>query len=214
MHSSNTGINGDCTHLVGLVASRRTDRLPQWFTIPSAFIGGSHMCTLNVSLRWVGSLLLAVAGAVGCAQSGTGSPVSATASRSDGASISASPSNGIAQAGPGGSYDATGVWHYVVTDKPNGNLLDEGFLQFIQDADGNLKTDDGTGTLTRTGTGRTIHYSVSIIEHHRFCDTNLSGEAELFTMDNTMQVHVAGTDQGDQGCKEVKYWLVLTKGVI
>jgi len=58
---------------------------------------------------WCGSLVLLLAGIIGCAPSSTGNPVSATTTKSDSASFSGSMTGTAAQFGPGASYDAGGV---------------------------------------------------------------------------------------------------------
>ena len=114
-----------------------------------------------------------------------------------------------AQLGPGASYYASGSWHFIVRDKPNGDVMDEGDNTLIQDADGNIHIANGP-TFTRVGTGQAIAYSVSSIEHHQNCDTNLSGQAQLDTKTNTFHAHVSGIE-AELNCSQVNFWLTATK---
>jgi hypothetical protein len=117
-----------------------------------------------------------------------------------------------AQIGPGASYNATGSWRLIVWDKPNGTIQDDNDESFVQDADGNLHTADGTGTLTRLGTGQTIAYSVSIIEPHPThpCSTTLSGQAQIHTKDDTFYAHLSGIE-AELDCSYVEFWVTGTK---
>jgi hypothetical protein len=83
---------------------------------------------------------------------------------------------------------------------------------FIQDADGNIHTADGTGTFTRLGTGQTIAYFVSINEPHpnHPCNTTLSGQAEIHTKDNTLHTHLSGIE-AELDCSYIEFWVTGTR---
>jgi len=161
---------------------------------------------------WCGSLVLLLAGIIGCAPSSTGNPVSATTTKSDSASFSGSMTGTAAQFGPGASYDAGGVWHVVVLDKPNGDIVPngEGDLNFTQDNAGNLSSSSGIA-FTLVSTGTTIFYKVTITGDRTPCDLNLSGTAELHTKENTLFARVNGIGSD---CQVHNYWLTLTRNPV
>ena len=131
------------------------------------------------SVRWFGLLLFLTAGTVGCAQSGTGVPTSLT-----------SPSSLSSAIGPGASYDATGMWHFVTTFPGNPDESADAYV--TQDADGNLSfVDDGEViTLERIGTGVIITYRLSHAgpESGTACDVLAQGTGQLDTRTNTLTV--------------------------
>ena len=168
------------------------------------------------SLRRFGSLLLVVAGTAGCAQPSDSSWASPTApsSLSAGSSALSAP---VAQFGPGASYDASGPWHVVMTERPNAPGV-EFDIVLTQDGDGNLTFTDDTGalfTFTRRGpgTGRMIPYDLSaygpIVLPNSPCETNVSGAAQLDTQTDTIWIrHFSGIEDD---CEEVSGSATLTR---
>lgn len=159
-----------------------------------------HVSTLTA--RPYGFLLLLIAGAAGCAQSGAGVPASLTAP----SSLVSSPS--ATAAGPSVGYDATGTWLFTNTDV-HGNVDGDPFVtQVIQDpGTGNLSLTDEDGvpvTLERlsSGGGTIITYRLSSIGHEDNCDISIKGTARLDTTTNTvtMPIRLRGlTCSGAQG---------------
>jgi hypothetical protein len=150
----------------------------------------------------------------GCAQSGSGNPTSATATP-DSASLSRSATGTVVQLGPADGYDAGGVWHVVVLDKPNGDVVPngEGDLTFTQDGAGNLSSPSVGLTLTRvtTTTAMTIAYKVTLVGDRTPCDLNLSGTGELHTTDNTFFARLIGIGSD---CQVHTYWLTFTRNPV
>lgn len=150
----------------------------------------------------LGALLALLLVAVGCSQSGTTRSVDALTTPSP---LSAGATSTAAQPGP--SYDATGSWFGEYALWKNGPVVGEGYLDLVQDADGNLR---GTGNppaedchsyaFTRVGDGAPrIRYRVVIspISPSPQCQGKLSGLAELDTTAHTIKGHLTGnTDDG------------------
>ena len=136
------------------------------------------------SLSMFGVLLVTVVVA-GCAQSGDG-PTSPSA---------ASAGSSGAALGPGASYDASGMWHFVVTDV-HGNVEETFDSQVSQDGNGNLSFLDEEGfliTLERLGTGVIIAYRQSSIvppEGGGACDVLIQGTGRLDTRTNTLTANI------------------------
>lgn len=144
------------------------------------------MASATRSLPLFGVLLTTVF-AVSCAQPGAGDGVLPTSP----SSLSVGPS--AAPLGPRASYDASGMWHFVVTDV-HGNVEETFDSNVSQDANGNLTFLDEDGlliTLERlgTGTGVIIAYRQSQVvppEGGGDCDILIQGTARLDTRTNTL----------------------------
>jgi hypothetical protein len=141
---------------------------------------------MDVSVRSF-ALVIMLVGAAGCVQSSPGD-VTSPSSLVGGASGT--------QAGPGASYDATGLWQFVITDIHG--EVDEIFdANVSQDGEGNLSFVDDDGnliTLTRLGTGVVITYRLELTGDDTPCDFRFKGTARLDTRTNTMTVNVAFRD--------------------
>jgi hypothetical protein len=120
-------------------------------------------------------------------------------------------------AGPGASYDATGSWHLVATEGPNGPILTEGDADLTQNSDGTITFGDDTALFTFTprgpGTGRMIPYDLSafgpIVLPNSPCETKISGTARLDTQTDTITVaHFSGVEDD---CTNVSGAATLTK---
>lgn len=140
------------------------------------------------SLPLFGVLLITVLG-VSCAQPGAGN-----------GGLPTSPSSvsvgGSATAlGPGASYDASGMWRFVVADV-HGNVEETFETNVSQDANGNLSFLDEDGfliTLERLGTGVIItyrQYSTAPPEGGGDCDIRVQGTARIDTRTNTLTGNV------------------------
>jgi hypothetical protein len=164
------------------------------------------------SLHGFGFLLFTAA-AVGCAQPG----VSDLALPTSPSTVSVAPSRSlqsseIATLGPGASYDASGMWHFVDADV-HGN--DEETFDTIvsQDGNGDLSFVDPEGTpvtLERLGTGVIITYRVSLIGSEGGegdCDIRIQGTARLDTRTNTMTAPIR---LKELGCSNGRLGRVVT----
>lgn len=138
------------------------------------------------SLPLFGILLITVFG-VSCAQPGAGNSALPT-------SPSALSAGAAATAlGPGASYDASGLWRFVVTDI-HGNDQESFDANVSQDANGDLSfldEDGGLITLKRLGTGVIITYRQSTIGNEGGeCDVLIQGTARLDTRTHTIAANI------------------------
>jgi hypothetical protein len=154
---------------------------------------------MDLSIRrlcWFGVMLIVVCLA-GCSQPAGGDlalPISPSAVL---AGPSASlPAGDIARLGPGASYNATGIWHFVVSNVHG--EVDETFdVDMHQDADGNLSFIDDDGNLinlTRLGSGVVVTYRLSFISDEEPCDFKVTGTARLDTRSETITINAALQD--------------------
>lgn len=125
--------------------------------------------------------------AVACAPSGSRDAVSPTVP----SSLSGNP-----QLGPSASYDATGSWHLVLREGPNGPVIDEFDLFLTQDAAGNLTftgdiDDVWTFSTSRSGIGAHDSLRVLHLAHHppELAVRDSHNRATLDTQTNTITVH-------------------------
>src|SRR5262245_8616023 len=103
-----------------------------------------------------------------------------------------------AQLGPGASYDGSGSWHYIATDRHTGDPIGNPFdVTLTQDSDGNLS---GTVqslvslSLTRHGNGPKITYSLSAFGATTVpCQVDLRGTLQIDTTSNTGNGSLRGT---------------------
>lgn len=138
---------------------------------------------MNLSARFLNlfGLFVITLFAVSCAQPGAPTSPSTLSGGSSTAAL-----------GPGASYDASGMWHFVVADV-HGNVDETFDTDVSQDADGNLSFQDSDGnpvTLERLGTGVIITYRLLLtgdVEEQE-CDVRLQGTARLDTRTNTLTV--------------------------
>jgi hypothetical protein len=174
---------------------------------------------MGVSLRWFGGVLMIV-GSVGCSQSGVGSLNSPAAP----SSLAAGPLGSSSElgefttrAGPGASYNATGSWHLVISERPHGDAFPIGDVDLTQHSDGTITFRDDTATFTFTprgsGTGRIIPYDLSafgpIVLPNSPCETRLSGTAMLDTQTDTITVpRVSGVEDD---CENVSVSATFTR---
>ena len=104
--------------------------------------------------------------------------------------MSAGPSS--AALGPGASYDASGMWRFVVADVHSN--VDETFdTNVSQDANGNLSFLDEDGSpvsLERLGTGVVVTYRLSLTAEEDDCEIRVQGTARLDTRTNTLNANV------------------------
>ena len=161
-------------------------------------------------IRVVGVLVVGVFGVVGCSQmsmSGdTASPTGPSAVLGAKTTVAAAASG--PSAGPGATYNATGLWSATITR--DGEHFGEGVHAFTQDAEGNIvgvgtehpedpEFDPGTYTFTRLGAGQgaRTQYRLTITSPDPpgpDCGRNLSGVAQLNPATNTIEARrVTGT---------------------
>jgi hypothetical protein len=104
--------------------------------------------------------------------------------------MSAGPSS--AALGPGASYDASGMWRFVVADV-HGNVDETFDTNVSQDANGNLSFLDEDGSpvsLERLGTGVVVTYRLSLTAEEDDCEIRVQGTARLDTRTNTLNANV------------------------
>jgi hypothetical protein len=144
---------------------------------------------MNLSTRFLPlfGLLLITVFAVSCAQSGVGDGIVPTSP----SSLSVAPS--AAALGPGDSYNANGMWHFVVADV-HGNVDETFDAKVSQDGNGNLSFVEPDGglliSLERLGTGVIIAYRLSFTVDEDDCDILIQGTGRLDTRTNTMTVNL------------------------
>ena len=170
--------------------------------------------------RWFGVPLVMILGTVGCGQQGAADVGSPTAPSSLVAlpSSSASRSDVLTlMAGPGAEYNATGTWHLVISERPNGDGFPLGDVNLTQHSDGTITFSDDTATYTFTprgsGTGRVIPYDLSafgpIVLPNSPCETRLSGTALLDTQNDTIRIpRVSGVEDD---CENISVSATLTR---
>ena len=163
--------------IAGLAAAfTREIRNPIGRALTRSVSGRAIMMDLSTrSVRLFGVLLISVLVA-SCAQPGAADGVLPT-------------SPGPLSAGPGASYDASGMWRFVTTDV-HGNVDDIWDTNVSQDVSGNLSFLDAEGslvTLERIGTGATITYRFSSIGNEGGdCDVSAQARVRLDTKTNTL----------------------------
>lgn len=172
------------------------------------------------------AVVVGTAFVVGCSQIGQStsptapsSALTAPTSLAGGTSASLSQSSVFTpMARPAPSYNATGLWHEVITDLRTGEVLEEVNTVLTQDADGNIthcgECEGELWTFTRLSSspGR-ILYTVSIFGEGSPCNLDASGSAQLNTTTNTITGRVAVRGPSDDGtkCLTLNASLVLTR---
>lgn len=148
---------------------------------------------------------------VSCSQSGTSGNSAAPTAPSP---LSAGATSTAAQPGP--AYNATGSWFGEYALWKNGPIVGEGYVDLVQDANGNITgtgnppaQDCATYAFTRVGDGApTIRYRVVISPIGQQCQRSLTGLAELNINANVIEAHLTGT--ADDGSRVNVSW-TLTK---
>jgi len=98
-------------------------------------------------------------------------------------------------AGAGASYNATGVWHLVISDQRSGDVYDDVDTELTQRADGTItfcgECEGELFTLTPRGArqGEAVPYELSYFGAGSPCNANASGPALLDTRTNTITAH-------------------------
>ena len=141
-----------------------------------------------------GVVLLAIAGAVGCGQSGVENRSLPTGPSSSSGPSASRADTGVftTMAGPGTSYNATGQWHLHTTDLRTGEVLDDVNTELTQHPDGSItfcgECEGELFTLTLQGPqqGATIAYKLSYFGEGSPCDASANGAARLNTTTDTI----------------------------
>jgi hypothetical protein len=137
--------------------------------------------------------LLALAGSVACTQPGASHALSPTApSFVTPSASSAVPGVFAPTSVAGGSYNATGVWHLVITDQRSGEVYDDVDTELTQHPDGTItfcgECEGELFTLTprSAGQGAAVPYELSYFGAGSPCNASLSGAAVLDARNDTI----------------------------